>query len=131
MSLKQPEGTGPGESERDSDGEGDPAGLLCLLNAEYTQSILETIQREQKSARAIAEECGASRPTVYRRLNALEETGLVDSGMVYDADGHHRTVFETTLKAVSVDLASDGLSVTVVTTGSDRSSSRPPRRPSD
>jgi len=131
MSLKQPERTGPGGSEQDLDGERDPADLLCLLNAEYTQSILETIQQESKSARTIAEECGASRPTVYRRLNALEDAGLVDSSMAYDADGHHRTVFETTLEAVSVDLLGDGLSVTVATSESDRSRSRPPRRPSD
>jgi len=131
MSLTQPERTDPGGSEQDSDGERDPTDLLSLLNAEYTQSILEAIQRESKSARAIAEECGASRPTVYRRLNALEEAGLVDAGMALDADGHHRTVFETTLEAVSVDLASDGLSVTVATTGSERSPSRPPQRPGD
>ena len=129
MSLKQPERTGPGGSEHDPDGERDPTDLLSLLNAEYTTSILEAIQRESKSARAIAEECGASRPTVYRRLNALEDAGLVDSGMVYDADGHHRTVFETTLEAISVDLVGGGLSVSVATSGSDRSSSRP-RRPS-
>lgn len=130
MSLRQPERTDPGGSEQDSDGERDPTDLLSLLNAEYTQSILEAIQRESKSARAIAEECGASRPTVYRRLNALEEAGLVESGMVYDADGHHRTVFETTLEAISVDLVGGGLSVSVATSGSDQSSSRPPRQPS-
>jgi predicted transcriptional regulator len=130
MSLKQPESTGPGGSELDSDGEREPTDLLSLLNADYTTSILETIQQESKSARTIAEECDASRPTVYRRLNALEDAGLVDSGMVYDADGHHRTVFETTLEAISVDLVSGGLSVTVATNGSDRSASRPPGRPS-
>jgi len=131
MSLRQPERTGPGGSEQDADGERDPTDLLSLLNAEYTQSILEAIQRESKSARAVAEECGASRPTVYRRLNALEAAGLIDSGMVYDADGHHRTVFETTLETISVELVGGELSVTVSTSGSDRSSSRPPRQPSD
>jgi predicted transcriptional regulator len=131
MSLKQPERTSPGGSDQDADGEQDSMGLLSLLNAEYTQSILESIQREAKPARTIAEECGASRPTVYRRLNALEDAGLVDSDMAYDADGHHRTVFETTLEAVSVDLVGDGLSVTVTTGGFDQSSSRSPRRSSD
>jgi response regulator of citrate/malate metabolism len=130
MALRQPERTSPDGSGQASDGERDPADLLTLLNAEYTQSILEAIQHESKPARAIAEECSASRPTVYRRLNALEDAGLVDSGMVHDADGHHRTVFETTLETVSVDLVSDGLSVTVATSGSDRAASRPPQRPS-
>jgi predicted transcriptional regulator len=131
MSLKQPERTGPSGSEQDSNRERDPTDLLSLLNAEYTQPILESIQREAKPARTIAEECGASRPTVYRRLNALEDAGLVDSDMAYNADGHHRTIFETTLEAVSVDLVGDGLSVTVTTGGFDQSSTRSPRRSSD
>ena len=129
MSLKQPERMVPGESETDPDGERAPTDLLALLNAEYTQSILETIRAEAKSARAIAEECGASRTTVYRRLNALEGAGFVDSTMTYDADGHHRTVFETTLETVSVDVTRDGLSVTVTTSDADRPSTRAPRPP--
>jgi predicted transcriptional regulator len=124
MSHKQPERAGPGASDKDA-GKGDSTDLLSLLNAEYTQSILESIQREAKPARAIVEECGASRPTVYRRLSALEEAGLVNSDMVYDADGHHRTVFETTLEAVSIDLVGDELSVTIAVNESDQSSSRP------
>lgn len=130
MSLKQRERPAGG-AERDADEELGPMELLRLLNAEYTQSILEAIRLDAKPARAIAEEVGASRPTVYRRLNALDDAGLIDSDTAYDADGHHRTVFETTLEAVSVDLASDGFSMTITTSGSDSAASRPLRRPSE
>jgi predicted transcriptional regulator len=119
MSLKQLERPGAGGTEQDAGEEPEPTDLLRLLNAEYTQAILEAIRLDAKPARAIAEEVGASRPTVYRRLNALDDAGLIDSDTAYDADGHHRTVFETTLEAVSVDLASDGFSMTITTTGSD------------
>jgi DNA-binding transcriptional ArsR family regulator len=105
-----------------------PAELLQLLDAEYTQEILEAVGRESRSARELAELCGASRPTVYRRLNSLQEAGLVDTEMEYDADGHHRAVFEATLEAVSVDVTGDGLSVTVTTTTSDEPGSRAQRR---
>lgn len=131
MSLRQPEHWGPGGPVSDADREREPADLLRLLNAEYTKSIIEAIQSESKPARAIAEECGASRPTVYRRLNALEDAGLVDCSMECDGDGRHRTRFETTLEAVFVDVTSDGLSVTVTTNGPDRPSPHHVVQPSD
>jgi len=84
-----------------------------LLDAEYTQAVLEAVGEEAKSAGEVAELCDASRPTVYRRLNSLQEVGLVDTEMEYDADGHHRTVFEATLELVSVDVTGDSLSMTV------------------
>lgn len=91
--------------------------VLNLLDAEYTQSILEATRNEAKSARSLAEECGASRPTVYRRLNSLQEAGLIESSVVYDPDGHHRTVFEATLEAVSFSVTANGLSVTITRRG--------------
>jgi predicted transcriptional regulator len=99
--------------------------LLELLDTEYTQRILEAVRTEPKPARALAEECDASRPTVYRRLNSLQEAGLVETSMTYDADGHHRTVFEATLESITVDVRDDGFSVTITTSAKDRSPSRP------
>lgn len=119
----------PAASEEAADQvEVSPAELLELLDAEYTQEILEAMGRKARSARELAEACGASRPTVYRRLNSLREAGLVDTEMEYDADGHHRAVFEATLEAVSVDMTGDGLSVTVTTTASDEPATRARRR---
>lgn len=108
----------PGQSSEPTDDE-----LLELLDAEYTRAILETIREEPMPARAIAVQCGASRPTVYRRLEGLVRAGLVDSTMRYDPDGHHRAVFEATLESVSVDLDADGVSLSVSTEPSDSSRS--------
>ncbi|MFT4881156.1 MAG: putative transcriptional regulator [Natronomonas sp.] len=108
--------------------EASPTELLELLDAEYTQEILEAVSREARSARELAELCGASRPTVYRRLNSLQAAGLVETEVEYDADGHHRTVFETTLEAVSVDVTDDGLSVTVTTATTDEPTTRAEQR---
>lgn len=88
---------------------------LVLLDAEYAREILEAIRIEPKPARELAAECDASRATVYRRLNELEEAGLVASWTAHDPDGHHRTVFEATFESVTVDVGADGLSVSVAT----------------
>jgi DNA-binding MurR/RpiR family transcriptional regulator len=131
MSLTQSERPRPGGAETNPGEKEAPTELLSLLNAEYTQTILETVWAESKSARTIAEACGASRPTVYRRLNALKDAGFISSELVLDPDGHHRTVFKTTLEAVSVDVTSEGLSVTVRTSDPNQSSMRSTSRLSD
>jgi response regulator of citrate/malate metabolism len=121
MSLTQASrpGVAGRATEREGEPDPEPEELLALLNAEYTQAILTAIQTEAKAARTLAEECNASRATVYRRLNRLQEAGLVDSDMVYDADGHHRAVFETTLDAIRLDVTASGLSASVMIDGAD------------
>lgn len=98
--------------------------LLALMDADYTLDILEAISAEAKSARVLVRECGASRATVYRRLNDLEAAGVVDSELTYDADGHHRAVYETTLERVTVSVTAAGLSATASTGDSPRDSPR-------
>jgi predicted transcriptional regulator len=115
MALKQPAQTGPAEGEPTHDVETTPEELLSLLDAQHTQAILEAIQREAKPARTLAEECGASRPTIYRRLNTLEDAGLVVSRMKFDEDGHHRTVYESTLESATFTVTGDGFSLVVTT----------------
>jgi len=124
MSLRERE-RGRATEQGASDGVETTEELLELLDANYTQAILEAIRTEPKPAGALAEECDASRPTVYRRLNSLRDAGLVETGMAYDADGHHRTVFEATLESVTVDVDDEGLTVTVETSAAGE---RPARR---
>lgn len=102
--------------------------VLALLEDDYSRSILEAVHAEPRSACDLVEVCDASRATVYRRLDRLDDVGLVDSWLSYDADGHHRTVFEATVETLSVDVTDDGLSVTVTTGESDRDAHRPPER---
>lgn len=128
MALRSPPRTTPGRTDTDARGRVSTEELLALLDAEYTQSILEAIRGEAKSARALVEECGASRPTIYRRLNGLEDAGLAESAVAYDPDGHHRTVFEATLETLAVDVTDEGLSVSVSTTRSERTATRAGRQ---
>ncbi|WP_251330237.1 ArsR/SmtB family transcription factor [Haloplanus pelagicus] len=89
--------------------------VLALLEDDYSRAILEAVHAEPRSARDLVEECEASRATIYRRLDRLDDAGLVESWLSYDADGHHRTVFEATVDAVTVGLDADGIGVTVET----------------
>lgn len=126
MSLRSPPRADATERESNR-GHADGEQLLALLDAEYTREILAAVRGEARSARAVARESGASRPTVYRRLNSLAAAGLVSAETEYDPDGHHRTVFEATLDAISVEVGADGVELTV---SRDRpvSGDRPARR---
>jgi predicted transcriptional regulator len=105
-------------AEPSPDAADEPTGadeMLALLEDDYSRAILEAINEEAMPANEVVEECDASRATVYRRLNRLEAAALVTSWLSYDADGHHRTVFAATLDAITVDLDTDGVGVTVTT----------------
>jgi DNA-binding transcriptional ArsR family regulator len=85
--------------------------LLALLGDECVLEILQTVSETAAPAREIAEEVGVSRTTVYRRLDRLEEVGLVEASMVYNPDGHHRQQYEVAVDRVRLDLCDGSLEV--------------------
>ena len=84
--------------------------LLALFGDEYTCDILTSLEEGSKPARALAEDCGMSRPTVYRRLNRLADAGLIDERLQYASDGNHRKEFHLAVSAVTFDVGTDGFS---------------------
>jgi DNA-binding transcriptional ArsR family regulator len=77
-----------------SDGAASAEAPLGPLDDEYTRRLLATLDGEPLPAAALVDRCEMSRATVYRRLDRLEEAGLVTSRLRYDPDGHHRHEFE-------------------------------------
>lgn len=88
--------------------------ILDLLGDEYTSRILEALSVEPRPARELVSVCDMSRPTVYRRLDRLEDHDLVSTDTTIDEDGHHRKVFETTLERVTIELVDDAPTVHLV-----------------
>lgn len=117
MSLGQTQRPGPNDTLTERTADTADLDLLEVLDDDHSRDILEAISAEPKPARALVEECDASRSTVYRRLDRLAEAGLVESGMELDADGHHRTIFEATLEELTFDIRDGEISLRV-TTGS-------------
>ncbi|MFD1646858.1 ArsR/SmtB family transcription factor [Haloarchaeobius litoreus] len=78
--------------------------ILDLLNDEYTRRILERLSETPRPARTLIRRCDASKPTVYRRLNRLEEHGLIDVDIEFDDGGHHRKVYCSRLVSATFQL---------------------------
>jgi DNA-binding transcriptional ArsR family regulator len=87
--------------------------LLALLGDEYTCCLLTALDEGPLPAADLVERCDMSRATVYRRLDRLEDAGLVDSHLRYDPDGHHRREFDLALEEVELHVDRGGVDGTV------------------
>jgi DNA-binding transcriptional ArsR family regulator len=98
----------PDEEERTID----PDELLSLLSDDHARSILKTISDEGRPARTIADHLDLSRATVYRRLNRLQDAGLVETTMAYHSEGHHRKHYHAGLDEVRLSFEDGTVAVT-------------------
>jgi DNA-binding transcriptional ArsR family regulator len=87
--------------------------LLDTLGDERARDLLEAAAAEPQSAKQLAERCGMSLPTVYRRLELLEEHALVTERTKVAEDGNHYNVYECNFESTVITLDEDGYDVTV------------------
>ncbi len=84
--------------------------LLELLGDEYTYRVFEAVVEQPRTGRELIEATGASKATVYRRLDDLEEAGLVESTINIASDGNHCKRFHAVVTAMQVTVGADGVS---------------------
>jgi DNA-binding transcriptional ArsR family regulator len=94
-------------------GEWDAETLFDVFERETARKILALTSVEPMSAQALAERTEESEPTIYRRLDVLEEYGLVSERTNTDADGNHYSVYETNLESVCFELKDGGFTIDV------------------
>ncbi|MFB6250498.1 MAG: ArsR/SmtB family transcription factor [Halobellus sp.] len=82
----------------------DPGAVLDVLSDEYARSILAVTSVKPMSAQQLADECGMSEPTVYRRVERLQEHDLLEERTEIQDDGNHFSVYAATLSEVSIEL---------------------------
>lgn len=83
--------------------------LLELLGDSYTREVLMALINGAQSANDIIQETDVSKVTAYRRLNRLEELGLLTSEVVLDPDGHHYARYRVCCAEISVRLDEEGI----------------------
>lgn len=105
-----------GTEDEASTFDSEPEAVVDLLTDEYARQILRAVTEEAKPACELVELLGVSRPTVYRRLDDLEDAGLVEPAMSFDPDGHHRREFHARFDELTVTLTADGFGVEPETT---------------
>lgn len=78
--------------------EWDPENVFDVLGSEVARKILALASLRPLSADELADHCNVSKPTVYRRIQALQEYDMLAEEMELDDDGHHYKVFRTSLR---------------------------------
>lgn len=85
-------------------GDPDPTDVLDVVGDDHAREILAHASREAMSVEELSDACDTSERTVYRRLERLETLEWIEEHVEIDPDGHHRSVYETALKTVVVEL---------------------------
>ncbi len=83
--------------------------VLEVLGDDYACRILGALEEGPMPAAELAETCGMSRATAYRRLERLETVGFVTADLAYDADGHHRKRFRLSLDELRLEVGENGV----------------------
>jgi DNA-binding transcriptional ArsR family regulator len=89
----------------------DADSVFEVLGSELARKILVLTSAEPLSADELTERCNASQPTVYRRLDALEEYDMVREEVQYDEDGNHYAAYECRLEEVCFSVTDGAFSV--------------------
>lgn len=95
---------------------GDFSAIAELLDDPYARDILAKASVKPMSAKMLSEHCDASPPTIYRRIERLQEYNLLMEQQQLDPDGHHYKTYETRLERVTIDLKDGTYNVEITRT---------------
>lgn len=90
--------------------------IADLLDDPYARDILAAASIKPVSAKMLSEHCEASLPTVYRRIERLQEHDLLTAQQQLDPDGNHYKTYEARLERVAIDLTNGTYSVEITRT---------------
>ena len=91
----------------------DPPTVFDVLGNEHARQILALASVEPVSADDLAEHTDASQPTVYRRVNVLQEYDMLTEETELDAEGNHYKTYRTSLERVCFDVENGGFTVDI------------------
>lgn len=80
--------------------------LLAMLADETTRELLAALDRPM-SAGELSDACDVPRSTVYRRVDRLAGTPLLDDRVVVRDDGHHTVKYDLAVTGLRVRLTDD------------------------
>lgn len=87
--------------------------ILDTIGDEHARRVLAAISREPKSAKDLAAECDLSLPTVYRRIEMLDEYDLVTDETLVADDGNHFKVYKSNFESTVITLEDDEYKVRI------------------
>lgn len=78
--------------------------VVGLLDDEYARDILKVTSQEPMTVPELSEQSNAAESTLYRRIEQLQEAGLVSEQTRVRSDGHHDAIYSATLEGCQITL---------------------------
>lgn len=102
---------GPYSPVRMPEKEWAPSDVFDVFGDGLARQILVLASDHPVSAEKLAEQLDVSKPTIYRRVNALIDYDLVRERQQIDTEGNHYQEYETTLKRVVFEIEGGGYNI--------------------
>ncbi len=102
------------QTERATELSASPNEQLDVLGNECSRTILVATQDGPRTAKELTERTDCSSATVYRRINDLLESDLIEECIRFDSGGSHTTAYRATVAELSIAFDGERLSVSVV-----------------
>ncbi len=87
--------------------------ILDTIGDEKARDVLAAISEQPRSAKELGDSLEMSLPTVYRRIEMLEDNDLVSSRTVVAEDGNHYDVYESNFDSTVIRLEEDQYDVRI------------------
>ncbi|MEY7848321.1 ArsR/SmtB family transcription factor [Natrarchaeobius sp. A-rgal3] len=87
--------------------------VLNTIGDEHARTVLASISREPGSAKELADRLDLSQPTIYRRLDVLQEHDLVKERTLVADDGNHYKEYRCNFDSTVISLEDDEYDVRI------------------
>jgi len=87
--------------------------ILDTMGDETARKILARISTEPRSAKELGEEFDLSLPTVYRRLEMLEDQDLINDMTRVSEDGNHHKIYTCNFDSTVIRLSDEEYDVRI------------------
>ena len=89
-------------------------GILEVMADKYSRDLLRTTQEFPKSAFKISQETGIPISTVYRRIQKLQDAGVVRVSGEINLEGKKHFLYQSKVKAISSKIAGEFINVEII-----------------
>lgn len=87
--------------------------VLNTIGDEHARTVLAAISREPRSAKELAGSIELSLPTIYRRLELLQEHDLIIEQTAVAEDGNHYKIYECNFDSTVIALKDEEYKVRI------------------
>ena len=89
-------------------------GILEIMADKYSRDLLRTTRDLPKSALRISQETGIPISTVYRRIQTLQDAGVVRVSGEINLEGKKHFLYQSKVKAISSKVAGEFINVEII-----------------